>query len=706
METRDRRRRHGQRAGNDPQGQGARSSVRDRWNDDEADGMSPLELLAYGSRLIGEEPSLVLWGGGNTSLKVDEADHMGRTIPVLRVKGSGSDLKYAQVRDFAGVRLGDIRWLLGREAMTDEEMVDYIAHCTMEPQGPRPSIETLLHGFLAPRAIVHSHADAILTLVDTPDPARLVKEIYGDRLAQVAYLRPGFAMAKVAYEEVERAPEGIEGLVLLHHGLVTWGDTMEEAYHRHIALVTLAEEAIARAARPRARARAAPELRRNRFLVRLAPFLKGALSRRDPHVLMFDGDEAVVDFLARPDAREITQRSVATPDHILHTKGVPLWLDVADDLSDAALGEAVRHAVDEYEAAYAAYVERYNHGRYEPLSPEPRVILVPGLGYFAAGRTLAAARVPLDIYRHTMGIIAGAQELGGYHPIAEPEAFEVEYWPLELYKLTLRPRPKELAGKVALVTGAGSGIGRACALALAQAGAVVAAADLSPQGAAQTAAAIEELHGMGTALGVTMDVGDKVQVDAGVDAAVARFGGIDIVVSNAGIAPTGAIVDLTPAQWEESFRINTTGHFLVSQATLRVMRRQGTGGAFVFVVTKNALVPGKEFGAYSCAKSAEAQLARIIAIEHGGDGIRANMVNPDAVWTGLWSEEVRRERASAYHIAVDELEDFYRRRSLLQRVVLAEDVAESVLFLCTERSSKTTGAILPVDAGIREAFPR
>lgn len=668
--------------------------------------MSELELLAYGSRLIGEESSLVLWGGGNTSLKVEQADHMGHATAVLRVKGSGSDLKFSRVPDFSGVRLDDIRWLLQRDAMTDEEMVAYISHCTMEPQGPRPSIETLLHGFLAPRAILHSHADAILTLVDTPDPVRLIRDVYGDRLAVVAYLRPGFAMAKTAYEEVRRAPDHIEGLILLHHGLVTWGDTVEEAYHRHIALVTLAEEAIDRAGRPHAVAAPAPDAERRNFLVRLAPCLKGALSRRDPHVLLFSDHDQVLDLLARPDARALTQRSVATPDHILHTKGVPLWLEVSPGLDDAALGETVQRAVDGYEHAYSAYFQRYNRGRHESLSPEPRVILVPGLGYFAAGRTLAAARVPFDIYRHTLRVIAGAQELGGYHPIAEPEAFEVEYWPLELYKLTLKPRPKELAGKVALVTGAGSGIGRACALSLAQAGAAVGVADLSPHSGAETVAAIQAQCGEGSALAMTMDVGDKTQVDAGVDATVAAYGGIDIVVSNAGIAPTGAILNLSPAEWEHSFRINTTGHFLVSQATLRVMRRQGVGGAFVFVVTKNALVPGKEFGAYSCAKAAEAQLARIIAIEHGSEGIRANMVNPDAVWTGLWSEDVRRERATAYHIRVEELEDFYRKRSLLQRVVLAEDVAQSVLFLCSERSAKTTGAILPVDAGIREAFPR
>jgi rhamnulose-1-phosphate aldolase/alcohol dehydrogenase len=669
----------------------------------------PLEAVVHYSRLVGRDPSLVLRGGGNTSVKLEEADVLGRSLRVLRVKGSGSDLASIRRSDFAGVRLDDVLPLFGRGDMSDEEMVAYLARCLTEPTSPRPSIETLLHAFIPAKSVFHSHADAILSLVNTADPHAVLDEAFGDAVLRIPYRRPGFLLSREVGEAV-RARPGALGLVLLNHGLVTWGDTPEEAYRRHLELVARAAGHVrSRATSPvfvAHRRLRRPEEERRKAAAALAPVIRGALSRERHVVTRYTDTPEVLEFVGSGRARTASGAGAATPDHILTTKTHPLWVDVEDTADADAVAASFRAGLERWRADYLEYVGRWRTD--EPvLEAAPRIVLVPGLGMWTAGPNPKTAELARDIYLHTIGIMAGAEALGGYRSLAEPEAFRAEYWPLELYKLTLAPPPRELAGRVALVTGAAGGLGTAIARKLAAAGALVVATDVEAGGAALVAASVMEKEGPGTAIGFKLDVTRAESVEEALERAVLEFGGVDVVVSNAGVAHCAPIEALELADWERSLAVNATGHFLVTRAMLRHFRRQGVGGSIVFVATKNVTAPGKDFAAYSASKAAEAQLARVAAIEGGSLGVRVNMVNPDAIFEGsrLWSE-IGPERARAHGIDPAQLGDFYRQRTLLGVDVRADDVAEAVLFLASERASRTTGAMLAVDGGVREAFVR
>lgn len=684
--------------------------MRNRWSDAEAAGQSELELLAYTSRLIGQEPALVIAGGGNTSLKQEETDYRGRRVRVLRVKGSGSDLAAVAAKDFPGVRMDDVLPLLEREQLDDREMMRYLTHTLMEPGSPRPSIETLLHAFLPWNAIHHSHADAALVLADNARDRELIRECFGDEVAIVPYIIPGFRLSKVAYQAVMAHGGKPKGAILLNHGLFSWGDTCKESYDRHIELATRLEEfAAARragrqvfAARPERTLSAAE---RQSAAARLAPVLRGLLGGGERVVMLYDDSEPVLHFVGDPDAARLSQVGAATPDHMLNTKRLPLLID-ADPRNHAALVAAVQAGVDRYVADYQAYVARCNHEHHPMLDPHPRVVLVAGLGLFTQGRDYRSALLPQQIYQHTIGIIEQAEAVGEYRALGEQDAFAAEYFPLELDKLKSLPPQKELARRVALVTGGARGIGKAVAARFAAEGAQVLLTDIDPTALAEAAAELNQTYGKGRCTPIVMDVTKEESVEQAFRQAVLVYGGIDVIFSNAGIAPTGAIHDLDFATWQRSFAINTHGHFLVSRAAVRIMRQQRLGGSIVFNVTKNVLAAGKDFGAYSAAKAAEAQLCRVLAIEHGGEKIRVNMLHPDAVMTDLWSPKVRADRAKAYGIKEEELPAYLKGRTLLKENVLAEDVAEAALFFASDRSSKSTGNMLVVDAGARESFPR
>ena len=668
-----------------------------------------LDACVRFSRMVGADTSLVLRGGGNTSVKVDEADVLGRPLRVLRVKGSGSDLASIKRSDFSGVRLDDVLPLFDRGDMTDEEMVAYLARCLTDPTSPRPSIETLLHAFIPAASVFHSHADAVLALVNTPDPDGACEAAFGDRVLRIPYRRPGFLLSKEVGAAVRARPDAL-GLILLNHGAVTWGATPEEAYARHLELVALAKAHVdARttapvfAAEPRFRL---DDDARRRVAAALAPVIRGALSREKHVVARYTDAPQVLDFVGSTRARAASAAGAATPDHILTTKRLPLWVDVEDPSDAEGIARSFTDALERWRADYLAYVERWRTD--EPvLEAAPRIVLVPGIGMWTVGRTPKTAVLARDIYLHTMGIMAGAEAKGGYRSLPEGEGFRAEYWPLELYKLTLAPPDRDLAGRVALVTGAANGLGRAIALRLAQAGAQVVATDVDAAGIEAVAAAIVEREGAGAALACPLDVTRPEAVEGAMERACLEYGGVDVIVSNAGIAHCAPIEQLELADWERSLAVNATGHFLVTRAALRHFRRQGTGGAIVFVATKNVTAPGKDFAAYSASKAAEAQLARVAAIEGGPLGVRVNMVNPDAIFGGshLW-DGIREQRAAAYGVDPDKLETVYRGRTLLGLEVRAEDVAEAVLFLASDRSSRTTGTMLPVDGGVREAFVR
>jgi rhamnulose-1-phosphate aldolase/alcohol dehydrogenase len=686
--------------------------MRSRWNDAEAAALSGVDLLVYASRLVGAETSLVVWGGGNTSVKVTERDHRGREIPVLRVKGSGSDLKSIQRKDFPGVRMDDIRALLDRQDMGDEEMVAYLAHALQEPGGVRPSIETLLHGFVDAYAVVHTHADALVSLTNNDRAADVLAGVYGKDVIALDYRRPGFKISREVADAITAHPQA-RALLLSKHGTITWGRTVREAYEGTIELITRAEEAIAERRRgrrvfggPRV-APLPPEARRVAALD-LLPRLRGTLSRERRVVVAFDDTPAVTEFVGSVEAPSVSQIGPATPDHTIYTKRLPCFVPLDDASDPAVTWAAVERAVETFVRDYTAYVDAHRGPGVELLDPRPRVVLVPGLGLFTAGRDARTAGIVGDIAHHTIDVIGNATAFGRYVSLSAKDAFDVEYWPLELYKLTLAPPERELARRIVLVTGGGSGIGRAVAHRLAAEGAHVAIGDVDADSARRVADEVTKAVGGGRALGLGMDVTSEASVRAAFEATVLAWGGLDILVSNAGIAHSSPVDRMALADWERSFAVNSTGHFLVAREAMRVLIRQGIGGALVFVATKNVMSPGKDFSAYSAAKAAEAQLAKVLALEGAPHGIRSNIVNPDAIFqdSKLWSEEVRRERAAAQGIAVEQLEDFYRKRNLLGARILPEDVAQAVLFLGSDRSAKTTGCTLTVDGGVKDAFPR
>jgi len=665
----------------------------------------------YASRLIGAETSLVVWGGGNTSIKTSERDHRGRTIDVLRVKGSGSDLKSVRKKDFSGVRLDDIRALLDRDDMGDQDMVTYLGHGLVEPGGARPSIETLLHGFLPHTVVLHTHADAVVSLTNNDRAHETLTGVYGDDVVWLPYRRPGFKISRQVADALEANPHAT-ALILERHGTINWGATVQEAYEATIALISRAEAAIA--ARKRGRRIFTPAVapldptRRRELAVALAPRLRGRLSQPKRQIVTFDDAPDLLEFASSAEARELSQVGPATPDHTIYTKRVPCLVAV-DRVDDAeSVWRAIDQSLDAFVKDYTAYFEAHRFEGAELLDPLPRVVLVPGLGVFTAGRDRRASGIVSDIYHHTADVIGNASAFGRYVSLTPKDAFDVEYWPLELYKLTLAPPEKELARRIALVTGAASGIGRAVARRLAAEGAHVVTADIDEAGARKVADEIVSAVGAGRATGVPMDVTSEASVRAAFEATFLTYGGLDILVSNAGIAHSAPVVALELGDWLTSFAVNATGHFLVAREAMRVLLAQGQGGALVFVATKNVMSPGKDFAAYSSAKAAEAQLAKVLALEGAPHGIRSNIVNPDAVFqdSKLWSEDIRRERAAAQGIAPDQIEEFYRKRNLLGARILPEDVGEAVLFLASDRSAKTTGCTLTVDGGVKDAFPR
>jgi rhamnulose-1-phosphate aldolase/alcohol dehydrogenase len=701
------------------------------WRDEEAAGLEGLDLLVYRSRLIGRNPDLVVWGGGNTSLKRLETDFRGREVRVMRIKGSGSDLKSIEPRHFPGIRLDDLEPLFKREAMPDEEMVAYLVHCLMEPGSPRPSIETLLHGFLPHPHIDHTHADAILALTNTVDGRRHVVEVFGGEAIWIPYRRPGFVLSREVAEGVRSHPKA-RCVVLEKHGLITWGQTAKESYSATIEMNSRAEDY----ARERGRGKrvfgplAQPPLpaeARRRAVARIAPLLRGLLSGRGESgtgggaaaasgrvVLRFDDSDEVLEFVGSEAGPQLCLAGPATPDHLLYTKPRPLFVDggappdLETEAGVASFKETMARALQKYAAWYDVYFRKNSSGGEPRLDPFPRVILIPRVGMLAAWKDARHTRIVADIYHHTIRVMRAAQGIGEFRSLAVKDTFDVEYWPMELYKLTLAPPERDLARRVAIVTGAASGIGRAIARRLAQEGCHVVAADIDLEGSRELAREICAAQGIDRALGVRLDVTDEASVRTAFETTVVAYGGIDIVVSNAGVAHSSPLDRTELKDWQKSLDVNATGHFLVAREAVRVLKDQGIGGSLVFNASKNVLAPGKDFGAYSAAKAAETQLARVLAIEGGEHGIRVNILNPDAVFqdSNLWSAEVREERARAHGVRVEDLEDFYRSRNLLKARVTPEDVAEAALWLASDRSARTTGCIITTDGGVKEAFPR
>jgi rhamnulose-1-phosphate aldolase/alcohol dehydrogenase len=670
-----------------------------------AAGLTPLDALAYRSNLLGADRSIANYGGGNTSSKVSELDHTGREVEVLWVKGSGSDLATIAATGFTGLRLGEIVPLRERDAMTDEEMVEHLARCQLAPGMPRASIETLLHAFVPAPHVDHTHPDAIGAIVCARDGERLAEECFGSDAVWIPYIRPGFALSKLVAEAVSAAPE-TKLVLLAKHGLVTWGDTPESCYASTLEAVRRAADFVEQrgGARPDPRAEEPEARARDALLARVLPALRGAVSVDGPRVLQVDTSPNVAALVSAEVAPELSQVGAACPDHLVHTKRRPLWIDFDPSADDAeTLKQRLVDGVARFQERERAYFEEHAGPSDRLLDPSPRIVLIQGVGMVSVGRTLKAARLSRDLYHRAIAVMGGANALGGFVSLTDAESFGVEYWPLELYKLSLAPPPREFEGAVALVTGGAGGIGSAIARALSDLGACIVVTDIDTDRAGAVAESLAD------SVALRLDVTDELSVAGAYDRASLAFGGVDVVVSNAGIASSAPIEETTLELWELNHAVLTRGYFLVAREAARILREQGRGGSIVFVGSKNGLAPGKGASAYSSAKAAELHLARCLAEELGPDRIRVNVVNPDAVLEGsrIWDSSWREERARAYGIDPEQLEAHYRARTTLKVNVVPADVAEAVVFLAsTARSGKSTGNVINVDGGVAGAYPR
>ena len=651
-----------------------------------------LALRTYTTRLLGSDPLLVLHGGGNTSVKTEMQDLLGETHQVLCVKGSGWDMGSIEPPGLPAVKLAPLRKLRRLDRLSDEDMVNFQRTNLLDSAAPNPSVETLLHAFLPGKFIDHTHAAAVLSLVDQPNGRQLVEEVYNGSMGFVPYRIPGFGLAKLAAQVFEATPH-IEGLILNKHGIFTFAETAREAYERMIAMVSRAE---ARLAKGRRNVFAAAALAATASVAEVAPIVRGAIAVRpsdkdaEPQrfVLDFRTGREVLNYVNGADLADYGQRGVVTPDHVIRTKNRPLIAPLPQAGKLDAFAPALRAAVVDYIGAYDAMFQRENSrvgGSKRKLDPMPRVVLVPGLGLFGVGATPRDAAIAADLASNAIEVITDAEAIGRFEPLPEADVFDVEYWSLEQAKLKANT-PKAFTGQVVVVTGGAGGIGAATAKAFAKEGAAVAVLDRA--GEAATAVA-NELQG----LGVACDLNDRHAVRAAFGKVVETFGGVDIVVSNAGAAWQGTIGAVADDVLRQSFELNFFAHQAVAQEAVAIMLKQATGGALLFNVSKQAVNPGADFGPYGLPKAATLALMRQYALDYGKEGIRANGVNADRIRTGLLTDAMIAKRAEARGVS----EADYMGGNLLLREVTAQDVAQAFVFLAKARA--TTGHITTVDGG-------
>ncbi|HXJ02749.1 MAG TPA: bifunctional aldolase/short-chain dehydrogenase [Micropepsaceae bacterium] len=660
-----------------------------------------LSLRVYTTRLLGGDPALVLHGGGNTSVKTQAKDLLGDTLDVICVKGSGWDMGDIEPAGLPAVKLAPLRRLIALDRLSDEDMVNYQRIHLLDSAAPNPSVETLLHAFLPHKFVDHTHSTAVLALTDQPDGHQIARETFGDLMAYVPYTIPGFALAK-SVAGIYGANPHVQGLILLRHGIFTFAEDARAAYELMIEMVTRAEQRNARGKKTLAQVQLPPRVA---GVAEIAPILRGAVAlENNPRegtakrqILCFRSNEKILNYVNGAELARYSQIGVATPDHTIRTKNWPLIAPAPEAGKLDAWAASVREAVDGFVARYHEYFARNNarlNGIKKELDPFPRVVLVPGIGLFGLGASAKDAAIAADIAENTVEVVAAAEATSQYRPISEEDQFDVEYWSLEQAKLG-KAAEKPLARQVAVVTGGGSGIGAATAKAFAKQGAEVAVLDRDGEAAKKIANGIG-----GAALGLACDVTDADAVRRAFDAVVEKFGGVDIVVSNAGAAWQGRIGEVDDGLLRRSFELNFFAHQSVAQNAVRIMKAQATGGCLLFNTSKQAVNPGKDFGPYGLPKAATLFLVKQYALDHGKDGIRANAVNADRIRTGLLTSEMVAVRAKARGIS----ESDYMGGNLLGREVTADDVAEAFLFLALAK--KTTAATVTVDGGNIEASLR
>lgn len=650
--------------------------MKNNWNEAEASKIADdlLQLRVYTSRLLGADEDLVMHGGGNTSVKIKETNIFGEEQDILYVKGSGWNLGTIEKEGFSPVKLDVLHQLVELETLTDIEMVKYQRMAMTNPSAPNPSVETILHGIIPFTFVDHTHADAVVTVTNTPGGKERIKEIYGENMLIVPYVMPGFILAKTIYEMTKDIDwEKLEGMILMSHGVFTFANDAKSSYDKMIDIVAKAGDYLA--------AKGATTLvgttQGTIDALKIATIRKAVADVwGKPILTRVDHSAASTAFSNLPNVADITSRGPLTPDHIIRTKRIPV-----------VLSDSPKSDLEQYTKDYIAYYETHNQGE-TLLDQAPRWAVLPGTGTLSFGPTVKHLNIIEDITRHTKKAIVQAEHLGGWIALGQSDLFEVEYWSLEQAKLKRAGKPKALQGKVAIVTGAASGIGKACVESLVEQGAVVAGLDIAPE--------VESCFEQKEVLGIQCDVTSYEQLVNALQATVARFGGIDLLVSNAGIFPKSAkIADMDVQLWDKSLAVNLSSHQKLLQLCAPFLEL-GIDPAVVLIASKNVPAPGPGASAYSVAKAGLTQLGRIAAMELGAKGIRVNIMHPNAVYdTAIWTEEVLNARAKHYGLTVEQ----YKTNNVLKVEVTSKDVADLAVAMLGETFSKITGAQIPIDGG-------
>ena len=693
----------------------SQNRIENRWDDQKAAAMSEPERLVYRSNLLGADKRVTNYGGGNTSAKATEIDPLTRKeVTVLWVKGSGGDLGSIKRDGFATLTMNKLEAMksLYRGVAYEDEMVGLLPHATFNLNPRAASIDTPLHAFLPYKHVDHMHPDAVIAIAASKNSRALTKEIYGDEIGWLPWKRPGFELG-LWLEKFARENSDARGCVLESHGLFTWGHDAKTCYELTLDVINRAIAWFEReiGEKPAFGGAAVAPLgaeARKGFAARLMPEIRRLIGHDEPKVGHFDDSDAVLEFVGSKRLDELAALGTSCPDHFLRTKIWPLVIRPKGGSFESVLADLDRQVAD-YRTRYAGYYERCKNPDSPAMrDPNPVIYLVPGVGQISFAKDKATARIASEFYVNAINVMRGASSVSDYFGLKEKEAFDIEYWLLEEAKLQRMPKPKSLAGKVAFVTGGAGGIGRATATRLLGEGACVVLADIDQAALDMALEDFRRSHGKDFVRGVLLDVTDEAGVARAFAEAAVEYGGIDILVSNAGISSSAPFEATELSLWQRNIDILATGYFLVSREAFRLMKRQKLGGSIVFVASKNGLAASPGAAAYCTAKAAEIHLARCLALEGAPDQIRVNTVNPDAVLRGskIWTGEWREQRAAAYHMKPEELEEHYRQRSLLKRSVFPEDVAEAIYFLVSDMSSKSTGNIVNVDAGNAQSFTR
>ncbi len=687
------------------------------WDDEKARTMSIEEQLQYRSNLLGSDMRVTNYGGGNTSAKVTNTDPLsGEEVSVLWVKGSGGDIGSMALSGFSTLYIDKLIALkkLYRGLEFEDEMVAYLPHCTFNLNSRAASIDTPLHAYVPYAHVDHLHPDAVIAIAASKNSRELTETIYGSDIGWLPWRRPGFQLG-LELEKIAVENPHLKGVVLEAHGLFTWADTAKDCYKLSLEMINKAQSWLDEALKSTEAFGGSchstvEQSQRKRIASRLMPIIRGKTSDYQRQIGHFNDSPEVLGFVNSRELQALAERGTSCPDHFLRTKIKPLVLSYepgCDNLAETI--DSLDAQLTEYRADYSAYYERCKHDSSPAIrDANPVVYLIPGVGMLTFAKDKATARIAGEFYVNAINVMRASSGVSEYMGLPEQEAFDIEYWLLEEAKLQRMPKPKSLAGRIALITGGAGGIGRATAVRLLAEGACVMLTDIDQENLDQSVEEFKQEFGADVVDGYLMNVTDETQVQQAFDHAAARFGGIDILVSNAGIASSSPLEETTLESWNFNQDILSTGYFLVSRSAYSLMKEQQMGGSVVFVASKNGLVASANAAAYCTAKAAEIQLARCIALEGAPHGIRANVVNPDAVlrgskiWTGKWKEE----RASAYKMSTDDLEEHYRQRSLLKKSVLPEDIAEGIYFFVADTSAKSTGNILNVDAGHAPSFTR